>query len=160
MFFEFQGKFRRHSAAPVDDARKPAARNSERRRRFVQQCTEQRLIQPNHPWTNSQVERINRTIKEATVKRYHYDSHDRFRSHLDCFLNAYNFARRLKALNGSTPHQYICNLYDSEENHRFHLDPPTIPRDRTPCNPPRRAGSSRPRGFCGGGRNAAVTKRC
>ncbi len=32
-------------------------------------------------------------------------------------------ARRLKALNGSTPHQYICNLYDSEENHRFHLNP-------------------------------------
>jgi hypothetical protein len=27
------------------------------------------------PWTNGQVERMNRTIKEATVKRYHYDSH-------------------------------------------------------------------------------------
>ncbi len=94
---------------------------------FTQVCAqlgiEQRLTRPNHPWTNGQVERINRTIKEATVKRYHYDSHDRFRSHLDGFLNAYNFARRLKALNGSTPHQYICNLYDSEENHRFRLDP-------------------------------------
>ncbi len=94
---------------------------------FTQVCAqlgvEQRLTRPNHPWTNGQVERINRTIKEATVKRYHYDSHDCFRNHLDCFLKAYNFARRLKALNGSTPHQYICNLYDSEENHRFHLNP-------------------------------------
>ena len=94
---------------------------------FAQVCAqhgiEQRLTRPNHPWTNGQVERINRTIKEATVKRYPYDSHDRLRSHLDSFLNAYNFARRLKALNGSTPLQYLCNLYDSEEKHRFHLNP-------------------------------------
>jgi transposase InsO family protein len=33
-----------------------------------------RLTKPNHPWTNGQVERMNRTIKDATVKRYHYDS--------------------------------------------------------------------------------------
>jgi len=31
-----------------------------------------RLTKPNHPWTNGQVERMNRTIKDATVKRYHY----------------------------------------------------------------------------------------
>jgi transposase InsO family protein len=30
---------------------------------------EHRLTKINHPWTNGQVERMNRTIKEATVKR-------------------------------------------------------------------------------------------
>ena len=43
---------------------------------------EHRFTKPNHPWTNGQVERMNRTIKEATVKRFHYESHDQLRTHL------------------------------------------------------------------------------
>ena len=49
---------------------------------------------------NGQVERLNRTLKEATVKRYHYESHDGLRTHLKLCLDAYNYARRLKALRG------------------------------------------------------------
>ena len=34
---------------------------------------EDRLTKPNHPWTKGQVERMNGTIKDATVKRYFYN---------------------------------------------------------------------------------------
>ena len=81
-----------------------------------------RLTKVNHPWTNGQVERMNRTIKEATVKRYHYDSHDQLRGHLADFLDAYNDARRLKTLNGLTPYEYICKVWTSEPD-RFILNP-------------------------------------
>jgi transposase InsO family protein len=67
-----------------------------------------RLTKPNHPWTNGQVERMNRTIKEATVQRCHYDNHDQLRTHLSNFVAAYNFARRLKTLNGLTAYEFIC----------------------------------------------------
>ena len=46
---------------------------------------EHRLTKPNQPWTNGQVERMNRTIKEATVQRYCYESHGQLRRHLDHF---------------------------------------------------------------------------
>ena len=51
---------------------------------------------------------MNRTIKEATVKRYHYESHGQLVRHLDDFVAAYNFARRLKTLNGLTPFEFVC----------------------------------------------------
>ena len=64
----------------------------------------------NSGWTNGQVERMNRTIKEATVKRYYYDSHDQLKLHLGQFLNAYNSARRLKTLRGLTRCEFIAKI--------------------------------------------------
>ena len=81
-----------------------------------------RLTKPKHPWTNGQVERMNRTIKDATVKRFHYETHDQLRGHLDNFVSAYNFARRLKTLKGLTPYEAICKAWTNEPN-RFILDP-------------------------------------
>jgi hypothetical protein len=46
------------------------------------------LTKPSHPWTHGQVERMNRTIKDATVKRYHYENHDDLRRHLQLFIDA------------------------------------------------------------------------
>jgi transposase InsO family protein len=83
---------------------------------------EHRLTKPNHPWTNGQVERMNRTIKEATVQRYYYETHDQLRGHLADFVMAYNFSRRLKTLSGLSPYEYICNTW-SKEPVRFTLDP-------------------------------------
>ena len=83
---------------------------------------EHRLTKVRHPWTNGQVEWMNRTIKEATVKRFHYDNHDQLRTHLDDFIAAYNFARRLKTLSGLTPYEYICKVWTSEPD-RFIVDP-------------------------------------
>ncbi len=81
-----------------------------------------RLTKPRHPWTNGQVERMNRTIKEATVKRFHYATHDQLRSHLADFVAAYNFGRRLKTLRGLTPYEAICKAW-AEEPHRFTANP-------------------------------------
>ena len=83
---------------------------------------EHRLTKPRHPWTNGQVERMNRTLKEATVRRYHYDSHDGLRQHLQLFLDAYNYARRLKTLRGLTPYEFVCRTW-TKEPARFRVDP-------------------------------------
>jgi len=64
---------------------------------------EHRLTNPNHSWTNGQVERMNRTLKEATVHRYFYATVEELEAHLQNFLAAYNFAKRLKTLKGLTP---------------------------------------------------------
>jgi len=101
---------------------------------------EHRLTKVTHPWTNGgaglrlqqanlagaarggQVERMNRTIKEATVKWYHYDDHEQLRSHLADFINAYNYGRRLKALKGLMPFEYVRKIWANEPE-RFNLNP-------------------------------------
>lgn len=93
---------------------------------FAMRCRENgiehRFTKINHPWTNGQVERMNRTIKDATVKRFHYDGHDQLRRHLQDFIDAYNFGRRLKTLKGLTPYEFICKRWTSEPD-RFIIDP-------------------------------------
>jgi transposase InsO family protein len=97
-----------------------------RRHPFQRACErhgiEYRLTKPNHPWTNGQVERMNRTLKEATMQRYHYESHEQLRQHLADFLAAYNFVNRLKTLQCLSPHEYVCQIW-TEVPRRFRLDP-------------------------------------
>jgi transposase InsO family protein len=88
----------------------------------AQNDIDHRLTKPKHPWTNGQVERMNRTIKDATVKRYFYETHDQLRVHLRDFVDAYNFARRLKTLRGLTPYEFVCKAWTSEPQ-RFKLNP-------------------------------------
>ena len=65
---------------------------------------------------------MNRTLKDATGKHYHYDSHDKLKHHLHAFLLAYNFAKRLKTLKGLTPYEYICKIW-TDDPHRFIINP-------------------------------------
>ena len=115
----------------IQFAEQPRNRNTAwaRQMRFDMICKEHdiehRLTKPNHPWTNGQVERMNRTIKKATVERFHYDRHDELRRHLADFIDAYNFARRLttlNGLNGLTPYEYFAKIWTSEPQ-RFIVNP-------------------------------------
>ncbi len=51
---------------------------------------------------------MNRTIKHATAKRYHYETHERLRRHLQLFIDAYIYARPLKTMRGRTPYEYVA----------------------------------------------------
>ena len=81
---------------------------------------EHRATKVKHPWTNGQVERMNRTIKDATVKRFYYESHEQLRRHLADFVTAYNFGRRLKTLSGLTPYEFICKTWTSQPQYFSH----------------------------------------
>jgi transposase InsO family protein len=122
-----------HFTDPTGESWKPADlkemianRKPFRAHAFEHACAlndiDHRLTKPRHPWTNGQVERMNRTIKQATVHRFHYDSHDQLRQHLADFVNAYNFARRLKTLKGLTPYEFICKCWTNQPA-RFKLNP-------------------------------------
>ena len=109
----------------IQFAEQPRNRNtaSSSQMRFDMICEaneiEHRLTKPNQPWTNGQVERMNRTIMEATVKRYHDDNHHQLRTHLADFMAAYPFARRLKTHSALTPYEYVCKIWTSDPDRFF-----------------------------------------
>ncbi|MDF9864025.1 UNVERIFIED_ORG: transposase InsO family protein [Methylobacterium sp. SuP10 SLI 274] len=122
-----------HFTDPSGETRTPAEIKQMRADKVLFRChsfegacadldIEHRLTKPRHPWTNGQVEQMNRTIKDATVKRFHYDNHDQLRQHRADFVAAYNFARRLKTLRGFTPYEAICKAWTDDPS-RFIHDP-------------------------------------
>lgn len=57
---------------------------------------------------------MNRTTKEATVKRFHDDSRDPLRAYPADFLAACSFARSLKTLHGLMPYVCFRKIWTSE----------------------------------------------
>ena len=82
----------------------------------AQHGIEHRLTKFRHPWTNGQVEIMNRVIKDATTKQFHYESVEAFKKHLMAFLMLYNFQRLLKSLKFISPWQAVCQYYSINPN--------------------------------------------
>ena len=80
---------------------------------------------------------MNRTIKETTVKHYHYDTHRQLETHPQNFIAADPYARRLKTPRGLTPYEFICKVW-GEQPHRFTTNPHNQLPDQTPSHLRRR----------------------
>ncbi|UVL15448.1 integrase core domain-containing protein [Pseudomonas atacamensis] len=75
-----------------------------------------------HPWANGQVERMNRTIKEATIKAFHDPDFAALQAHVLSFVMAYNFARHLNTLRWRTSFKVICEAWTKNPEH-FTINP-------------------------------------
>lgn len=75
---------------------------------------EHRLTKPYPSRTNGQAERMNRTVKDATIKAFHYPSVDPLKAHVLAFVQAYNFAKHLKVLKWRTALQAICDAWTKD----------------------------------------------
>jgi hypothetical protein len=89
-----------------------------------------KLTKPYHR-DHGQAERLSRTVKEATVRAFHYETLDSLKAHLDAFIAAYDLAKHLKSLRWRNPFQAICDAWTADPT-LFTINGTTSFRDHTP----------------------------
>jgi len=82
---------------------------------------EHRLTKFKSPWTNGQVEIMNKQIKENTTRKYQYSSFEQLEKHLKQYLFCYNFAKRLKSLRFLTPYQKMIEYYEKDKKNNIRI---------------------------------------
>ncbi|MBB3610509.1 hypothetical protein FHX11_003460 [Rhizobium sp. BK602] len=65
---------------------------------------------------------MNRTIKDAIVKIYHYDGLESLKAHVPTFVATYNVAKHREVLRWRTPCQAICRAWTKDPS-IFKIDP-------------------------------------
>ena len=71
---------------------------------------EHKLTKPYHPWTNGQAERMNCTVKDATIKAFHYPDLESLKEHVCAFVSGYNFAKHQRAIRWKTHSKQSATL--------------------------------------------------
>jgi len=65
---------------------------------------------------------MNRTIKDATTKTYHYESVEQLKAHLHSFMLAYNCVKKLRAIGRKTPYECILTWWQKQPK-LFNINP-------------------------------------
>jgi len=98
---------------------------------------------------------MNRTVKDATTKVFHYETTQALCAHVLAFVAAYNFAKHLKALRWRTPFQVICDAWKTDpasfKINPHHLTPGLYRRQYTGS-----AGSPKREAFAAGITNCQI----
>lgn len=83
---------------------------------FVKVCQankiQHRTIKFKHPWTNGQVEAINKKIKKKVLTKYIFSDALDLENKLTNFINDYNMSIKLKTLKYLSPKEYLLKNYD------------------------------------------------
>lgn len=75
-----------------------------------------------HPWTNGQVERLNRRIKDNTILKTHYLNYEALEEDLARWQDRYNLKTKLKSIKKLTPFQKVIE-YFKEHPESFNREP-------------------------------------